>query len=83
MWNPLERNPISHYLCEALLSGAVVSPSLGLSWSSLHSLLHNHVLFGGLRCAGNMFVSWAREVSVTDFLVGVLLDPYQGLLVLV
>lgn len=83
MWNPLERNPIFCYLCEALLSGAQVSPSLGLSWRSLHGLLHNHVLMSGLRCAGNMFVSWARAVSVADFLVGALLDSYQGLLVLV
>lgn len=83
MWNPLERSPISHYLREALLSGAEVSPSLGLSWRSLHSLLRNHVLMGGLRCVANIFVSWAREVSAADFLVGALLDPYQGLPVLV
>lgn len=38
---------------------------------------------GGLRCAGNMFLSWAQEASVADFLVGAVLDPYQGLLVLV
>lgn len=83
MWNPLERNPLSHYLSEVLFSGAEVTCSLGLSWRSLHSHLRNHVLVGGLRCAGNTFLSWAQDVSVADFLVGALLDPYQALLVLV